>query len=304
MKNLLAILWCSVSGVAGVGLLIAGLACPTTPVVANEGALIFPTRVVFAARTRSAEVNLFNHGSEPVTYRIELIDHRMNLAGGLVVIDEPTAEDRSARGLLRYAPRQVTVPPGSSQKIRLALRKPAGLEPGEYRSHLLCRALPPETEGSDVEVLDQEDVMGIRLTALPAVAIPVIVRHGELQASVGLSELSFEPGIALPGDPTVGSSPPAAAPELWFRLHRQGDISVFGDLTATFVSRRDGSETVIGMVKGVAVYPPLSSITQRLRLYPVDGLRLADGRLRLSFRGDPENDGGAQSQADAEIELR
>ena len=38
--------------------------------------------------------------------------------------------------MIRYAPRRVTVPPGGSQQIRILLRRPRDLEPGEYRSHL------------------------------------------------------------------------------------------------------------------------------------------------------------------------
>lgn len=267
------------------------LAAPMVPeVAAAEGgnALVFPKRVVFAGRTRSAEVNLVNRSSRPVTYRVELVDRRMTPFGALAEIDPPSADERSARGLLRYAPRQVVVPPESSQKIRLLLRKPADLAVGEYRSHLLCRALPPPDAGFGLAALEDGKSVAVRLTALPAVSIPVIVRHGEVSASARLSDLTFDS---------------EAAPELSFRLDRAGEASIYGDLTASWISPA-GGETVVARVKGVAVYATLPAVHLRLALSPPAGTALAGGRLRLSFHSRPEDDGGGPPvTTEAEIDL-
>ncbi len=274
---------------AGIALLLTAPTPSEATLSDGNNALIFPKRVVFAGRTRSAEVTLVNRGNRPLTYRVELVERRMTPAGALVELDAPPADERSARALLRYAPRQVVVPPESSQKIRLLLRKPADLAVGEYRSHLLCRALPSTDSDFDLESLEDDKSVAVQLTTLPAVSIPVIVRHGELSASVHLSDVVLDTG---------------PDPELSFRLAREGQASVYGDLNASWIPRVDGSETVVVRVKGVAVYATLPAVKLRFALRPPIGTRFADGRLRLSFRSRPEDDGGgSQITAVAEIEL-
>lgn len=270
---------------------LAGLAVPTA--VQGQGVLLFPKRLVFSGPVRSAEVTLVNRGAQPVTYRIELVDRRMTQAGMLEEIAQPTPEDRSARTWIHYSPRQVTIPPASSQTVRLVASRPAGLAPGEYRCHLLARALPPpEDAAGNVEALAEKS-LSIRLTTLGAISIPILVRHGQVQATVSLSDLTFDPGDGA-----------ATPPSLGFHLNRQGEPSIYGELTASFVPNHGGSETVLAVLKGVAIYPPLPAIAQRLSLAVEPGRQLADGRLRLRFRSSPEDDGGGPEQvADAELAL-
>lgn len=271
--------------VLGTVLLIAAFA--TAPASAQAGgSMIFPKRVVFTGRVRSAEVTLVNPGPLPVTYRVELIDQRMTSTGSLEPPSEPV--ERSATGLLRYSPRQVTVLPGTSQIVRLLLRKPADLQEGEYRAHLLCRALPPEDAVSDIETLKDGKALEVRLIPLPAVSIPVIVRHGEdLRASVLLS------GLALDSD----------AASLAFRLEREGGASVYGDLIATFQPAGTGPERVVARARGIAVYAEIPAVEQRLVL-STGGDALAGGRLRLRFTSRPDDDGGGpQLSAEAEIQV-
>jgi len=271
--------------------LLVALAAPGA--ARGQGALIFPKRLVFAGSARSAEVTLVNQGLQPVTYRIELVDRRMTAAGTLEEIESPGPDDRSARAWVHYSPRQVTISPASSQTVRFVVARPAGLAPGEYRCHLLARALPPpESTAGDVEALGQPNSLTVRLTTLAGVSIPIIVRQGPVQAAVSLSDLTLDPGD--------GATPPA----LGFQINRAGEASVYGELAASFVPNHGGPEIPLAVLKGVAVYPPLPSLARRLPLALAPGRRLADGRLRLRFRSRPEDDGGAPEQvADAEIVL-
>ena len=47
--------------------------------------------------------------------------------------------------MIIYAPRRVTLAPHEPQAIRIAARPPQGLPDGEYRVHMLFRAIPPAT---------------------------------------------------------------------------------------------------------------------------------------------------------------
>ena len=122
--------------------------------------VVAPTRIVFEGRTRTAQLSLLNKGSAAATYRISLINMRMTEDGGFKEIDEPAPGEQFADRLIRYAPRQVVLAPGDSQAVRLLLRKPRGLEPGEYRSHLLFRAIPLQNIGKSVEEPSSDDTGG------------------------------------------------------------------------------------------------------------------------------------------------
>src|SRR4051812_10595735 len=79
----------------------------------------------------------------PATYRISVEFRRMTPDGKLEDVTEPTAQEKAAAAMIVYAPRGVTLAPREPQSIRIAARPPEGLPDGEYRVHLLFRAIPP-----------------------------------------------------------------------------------------------------------------------------------------------------------------
>jgi P pilus assembly chaperone PapD len=106
--------------------------------------LVAPTRIVLDGR-KGAEVVLNNIGEEPAVYRVSVEFRRMDEDGGLTDVSQPTADDQKAADMIIYAPRRVTLAPHQPQAIRIAARTPQGLPDGEYRVHLLFRAIPPAT---------------------------------------------------------------------------------------------------------------------------------------------------------------
>jgi fimbrial chaperone protein len=276
-------------------LLLAGFAVAIASAAGPSGTvLISPKRVVFSGRARSAEVNLANPGETPVTYRIELVERRMLADGQLEPLPEGVTGDRSARALLSYSPHQVTVMPQSSQTVRLLLRKPADLPPGEYRSHLLCRAIPPANSRSGAASDPTAQQLHIQLFVNPGVAIPVIVRQGaDLTTKVRLTDLVLVPGAG-----------PKAPATLTFQIHRDGPISVFGDLSLLYVAKGGTGGRSLAIQKGMAVYAEQASLTRVLRLALLPGETLRTGRLRLAFLSRPEDDGGGPSvAATADLDL-
>lgn len=206
---------------------LAALAlCLAAPLALADLAL-FPTRIVLECNQRAAQVELMNSGTAPETYRINLVNRRMGEAGEFIALETPGPGDLFADPLLRYSPRQVTIQPGSSQTVRILVRKPANLAAGEYRSHLQFDRVADTAGASSIEQASQPDgkAIGVVITALVGASIPVIMRHGETQMSVTLSELALLPAV---GD---------AGPALSFQINRSGSRSVYGDLTARFTPR-------------------------------------------------------------------
>lgn len=253
--------------------------------------MLTPTRIILEKNQRSAQLDLINNGQETATYRINLVNRRMSETGEFSAIDSPRPGEQFADELVRYSPRQVVLAPGRGQTVRILLRKPADLPAGEYRSHLQFDRVPETTGTSSINAqgpaLGPGEV-GVQLTALIGVSIPVIVRHGETSATVTLS------GLELP-------NPPAGQPAtLAVVLQRSGNRSVYGDLVATFTPQ-GGAPQEVGKAGGVAVYTPNALRRMRLELKPPAGLALARGTLRVAFRERP--DAGGKLLAEAALEL-
>lgn len=262
------------------------LLCALASAAAAQGPgdlTVTPTRAVFENRTRSVQLALIHRGTAPATYRLSFIQMRMNDDGRLAEITAPEPEERFADSLIRYAPRQVTLEPGVAQTVRLLLRKPADLPPGEYRSHLLLRAVPVAGAGNVEALAVDAGGIGIRLTPVYGVSIPVIVRHGDLAAETTVSDLALHVT--------------EAGPEVEFRVRRAGGRSLYGDVKVTY-SPAAGEPVVVGQIKGLAVYVPNDGRTVRFVLTLPEGVALDRGRLEVSFSED--RDGAA---ARAELSL-
>ena len=177
--------------ILGASLVAAPLLAVPTPASAGVGdLLVAPTRIVLDGR-KGAEIILNNIGDEPATYRVSIEFRRMTEAGDLVDVTTPTDADQKAEDMIVYAPRKVTLAPNQPQAIRIAARPGQGIADGEYRVHMLFRAIPPATP---VVQAQAEEARGVqfKLTPVYGVTIPVIVRLGNLQATAGIADVRLE----------------------------------------------------------------------------------------------------------------
>jgi hypothetical protein len=231
--------------------------------------MVTPTRIVFELRTRTAQVTLVNQGSDTSNFRISFVRQNMTEAGDFVEVAESEAGLYSDP-MIRFSPRQVSLPPGQSQVIRLQLRKPSDLVDGEYRSHMLFQALPPSSSNSvNIAATDSTEGITIELIPIVGVSIPVIVRHGNLSSNATLSD----PGI-IPADDANSS------PKIAVDINRKGNSSIYGDLRVSFTA--NGEEpVVVAQANGLAVY---ANIDRRRFTMPIsipEGVNLSNGVLDI-----------------------
>lgn len=208
--------------------------------------LVAPTRIILDGG-RGAEVILNNIGDETATYRISVELRRMRPDGSFEDVTEPNAAEIAARDMIVYAPRRVTLPPRQPQTIRIAARAPAGLPDGEYRVHMLFRAVPPPQ--APVKTPADFKGIGFALTPVYGVTIPVIVRLGNLSAKAGIGSVGK----------VVENGKPAVALE----LVRSGSRSTFGEVRVV----KDGLAAPLGSTRGIAVYTELD---KRSVTVPID----------------------------------
>ena len=241
--------------------------------------IIAPTRIVFEKGKRTATVHVSNKGETPVSLRISVVDKRMLDTGLIVDVDAPEPDEHFLKEMIRFSPRRIVLKANGTQTVRLLLREPASspLPPGEYRSHLRLRTVPPpppsQPKGPAENSLNR--VAGeITISARPIIetSIPLIYRKGTLSASTRFSSTDTHLGEGPRGIPT-----------LTVRLEREGDRSVYGDIEVNHVAS-DGSVHQLAYLGGVAVYTPTASRRFTIGLRVPEGIRLDAGKLKVSFR--------------------
>ncbi len=253
-----------------------------TIVQAAGNLMVTPTRIVFEQRTRTAQVTLVNQGAETSNFRISFIRQNMTEHGDFVAVAENEAGLYSDT-MVRFSPRQVTLPPGQSQVIRLMLRKPRELADGEYRSHMLFQALPRPSSTS-VENIAKKASEGITIELIPVVgvSIPVIVRQGDVAAKITLTDAKIVP-----------ADKPGSSDKLAVYINREGTSSAYGDFRVTFTPKgEDSTPIVVAQANSIAVYANISKRLFELPLQIPPGFTMKNGNLDIDFLKpgkDPES---------------
>lgn len=230
--------------------------------------LINPTRIHFNPTDRTADITLINTSETTKTYRIEWSEKKALPGGGYEDLSTHVAANFPiASGMLRHSPKQVTLKAGERQTIKLALRRPQNLANGEYRSHLLLKALPPPTP----ERADNSGDGAAIVNIVMSFAIPVVVRQGaeNYNVTVDNAVISYNPTMKT-GEVKISTS-------------RSGTTSTYGHINA-YWTPMGGSELLIGKISDYSFWPELSSSTTLLAWVGAD-FAVTDGKLRIVYEG-------------------
>jgi hypothetical protein len=230
--------------------------------------LITPRRIVFDANDRSKDINLANTGQDSATYQISFTQVRMKTDGSFENIVTPDSGQLFADKNLRIFPRTVTLAPNETQVVKLQLVKKADLPDGEYRSHIYFRAIPNDKPlGSETK--SNDSTLSVRLIPVFGISIPAIIRKGETNAAVEISDAS----VYVEQDTSVF---------LKATLNRTGNRSVYGDLAVDHTSSY-GKTVRVAEIHGVAVYTPNPTRVVKILLKHDAGADLSSGKLMLTY---------------------
>lgn len=251
---------------------LAGLAVVqlvfSVPAAAQGNLLLMPRRVIFEGSKKYEELNLANTGRDTARYVISFMHIRMKEDGGFEEITQPDSGENFADKFVRYFPHSVTLGPAESQVIKIQLTRTNELVPGEYRSHLYFRAIPPGLPLGEKPTAADSGI-SIRLVPVFGISIPVIIRVGESTCEVSLSDLSLEKAEGKTST-------------LNLTFHRTGKMSVYGDLRVDHISV-EGKTTVVGEIKGIAVYTPNASRKAKISLAATPGVNYKKGKLHVTY---------------------
>jgi P pilus assembly chaperone PapD len=225
--------------------------------------LVAPTRVVLDGA----------RGTEVILNRITLELRRMRADGSLedVAQSAATAAEATTIGMISYAPRRVTLPPNQPQSIRIGIRAPQALPDGEYRAHMLFRAIPDSKPA--VASSGPKEGVSIALTPIYGVTIPIIVRQGNLSAKAAISDARIQTG----GDRDTFS----------FALARSGTRSTYGRIRVI----KPGVDKPLIDARGIAVY---AEVAERRVVFPIDAALAAKlkGPATIQYLEDIDAGGG------------
>jgi len=254
-------------------------------IFAQGNLLVTPRRIVFEGKKQREEITLANTGKDTAFYSISFLQYYMTKEGSFEEITEPRQGQLFADSYLRYFPRSVEIAPGESQVVRMQVRPRPGMTDGEYRSHLYFRAIPKEKPLGEDDAASDSTVIGIKLTPIFGISIPVIIRYGKVDFKVSINNLALE----KQENGTLA---------LKIELDRNGNRSTYGDLSVDYIA--PGVEkTNVGMIRGIAVYTPNNERRIVLPLHITEGVDFKNGKLLVRYTSSNE----ARSKLYAEKEL-
>ena len=241
---------------------------------AQGNLLLMPRRIVFEGSKKYEEINLANTGKDTARYVISLMHVRMKEDGSFEEITEPGAGENFADKYIRFFPHSVTLGPDESQVVKIQLNRTNELTAGEYRSHIYFRAIPNAAPLGETQPVKDSGI-SIKLVPVFGISIPVIIRVGEINTEVSLTE----PFVEMAED---------TVPVLNMTFLRKGNMSVYGDLSVDYISPQ-GKTIAAGTIKGIAVYSPNAKRHFKLNLENHPGINYHSGSLHITYTTPAES---------------
>lgn len=243
---------------------------------ARASLMITPILVVFEGRDRYADVTLVNNGDEETNYKMEWVYRRQIPITGAYEALETMGDKFDLSKHIVFSPKRVRLAPKSKQKIRLALRRPEGIAPGDYRVHLMFTALADEQATvDDGEVGGDKKGVGTAVSFSVSYSIPVLLRVGEPDTKAEIGTISLE------RDDNTGALkaiiPVTRSPE--------SSHSILGHLQVYHVDN-NGSEEFVGEIINANVYSEINSRTFKVLLKK----DITGGSLRVVVRNVGKED--------------
>lgn len=231
---------------------------------------MLPFRIVMETRDRSGEVMVLNLSNETRAFRTSIINYRQSAKGSYQKLEEPLNPLFDPKEIVRMSPQSFTLGPNGKQRVRIALRKPADLPEGEYRFHFTATSYATNGERNE----DSDNIL-VRMAMNVGIAIPIIIRQGDLSVESKLQDFEL-----VGGNETNNNTP-----QLNFTATREGNRSTIGKITVEWASN-GGNYEEIGRLLNFNIFP---EIDRRSGSVPLDKLP-SQGSLRVVYEDEVTNE--------------
>lgn len=229
---------------------------------------ILPRKIVINDRQRSADITLLNLSDKPSVVRISLLSYAQGENGDYKELNGPLNPAFDPEKVVRISPKQFTLPAGGRQKVRLSIQRPADLPDGEYRFHV--KALSYDEEDYSVRRAPVKGSTAVIKTNI-AVAVPVVVRKGELTSGAKLGNISY----------LTAEQSGTGQPAFKIDVTRTGTSGTMGTLHAY---SSVGGPKEIGVLNNVNVFSEIKTRTVIMPLKEVPA-----GSIKIMYQNDYDN---------------
>ncbi|MDD9899562.1 MAG: fimbria/pilus periplasmic chaperone [Alphaproteobacteria bacterium] len=253
-------------------LVLAAFVMVSLPAPAFADIMILPIRTVFKDRDRSRSITVINTSDKPALFRLSLYNMQQVETGGYKQLDAPLNPDYDLTKMLVFSPRQVQLPPGGKQAVRLFLRGGSSLPDGEYRVHLKMSRVSAQQPTAE-----KKEGVTVQLAINVGFSVPIIVRKGKYDGAASVSEAKL-----LPSDDAQ------KPPKLQLHINRTGKFSTLGRLEAFWTPPNGGGERQVGILNDVNVY---AESPRRIVSIPLKDPSVAGGKVRIVYEGDDADKG-------------
>ena len=195
---------------------------------------VAPQYVVFdKGMSKVQNVSVINNSDKEKTYNVKLLHYRQKEDGSYETVEKEENDNKFADSLIFFGPRRFTLAPKEVQTIKIQKKPKADLEAGEYKSHMLFQEAEDE-KPMVKETNPNAKGMSFTITGLYGVAIPVVVRNGDLIATAEFKN--------------VKHTKEDQKDLITFDLLRDGNKSLHGDVVVKYQDKQ------IGILKGINVF--------------------------------------------------
>lgn len=261
-------------------LFVCVFAISSVPAFANI--LITPTHIVFDDRQRFADVTLANTSNKVQAYELSWVLYKMTEGSGTYTTDGVNPKvDLS--DFIRFAPRRVTLPPASKQKIRLSFKRPADILEGDYHIHLKFQVSPTEEE----PIVDRPiEKAVVHVSINVNYTIPVVVRIGEPQIETKIGQISLD------------RNSDTGALQMILPVERIGSPHSLIGYIRVFHKDERGNEVLVGEISNANIFPEISKRTFTVPLRS----EVSGGSFRVEIRNNDKQDDFVHAQKIFDLE--
>lgn len=257
-------------------LTLSFLSYPQTSFSGITQLMMNPVRVIFNDRQRAISVHVINNSQEQVTYTISLVTMRKKRDGSFYEPKDESEQEKMIKQMIRFSPRRATIDTRQRQVVKLMVRKPKDLPPGEYITYLQLspQQQRPNFIDSPADQQTSNEEPTVDLDVVVNSVFPIIIQHGELTPDVTPLSISIKSFTKT----SVG-----IAAEIVFS--RSGEYSSFGDVFLTYIpSDKPNNERRIGIIQGMAIYQPETKRTITIPLTEITRQELLQGNIRVDYK--------------------
>lgn len=222
---------------------------------------------------RIGQLNLVNKSKVKKTFRVVLKDYFMNENGKL--IEKPF--DHSAKKILRFAPRRITLEPNESQYVNISAKMGKLKDNQEYHVHAeFIEVENAHVDQSKAKNGNKDKGLALSVGAAYGVAVPVFVTKGEPKVKVEFNDFTFDKNDSKSGIANIS-------------LNRSGDKT--GYVKAAFsYEAPDGKKVPIGVPAKLKVYREADQVTHSLRVSAPDKVSFSSGHIAVKVFDSHDDD--------------